>query len=1043
MKKLYLIGLAAVFAGGMVIAREPTMREVERQFRELPMEARRLTGPLFWLHGDETREQLEQELRNVVEGGNGIFTAESRPHQDWLGEGWYRDLEICLQFARSNNLAMIIFDDWWWPSQMMGGRVPPQYGSKRLEATAAAFEGPQTLRAAGYDDPNLIAVVAGRVVEGGAVDGATLVNLTASIKEGALAWEMPAGQWQVMKFTWQYNGAKGDQRRYISVDGASPDAVDWFIENVYQTHYERFKADFGKTIVGFFYDEPETQGDWGSDLPVLIAERGLDLAKLLVGYKFKLAGEEQSAAFQTYLDAFADSWGRTMYGGLSKWCKARNVYSMGHFMEHGNCIFSRGMSGGNMMQLQAHSDMGGIDLVCNQLYPGQRPMGMYQMPKIASSISHTFNKAGDIAMCEIYGGYNQSLTYPQMKWLADWHHVRGVNMLITHSFNPRAPYDNDYPPYFNNGGFEPRWPLYRVWADYTSRLSLLLTGGRHVCPVALLHIGQSVHTGRSIRPEELTSTMQDALYDCDWLNYESFEQDATLAGAAIKLHKEEYQILIVPPVEVIPYPSLQRAKEFFDNGGVVVGYGFLPTKSATLGKSSAEIDALRAAIWGADPAVGTEACNKSAQGGRAYFLPEKPSVAEITAAFRQDAGIVPTLQVVEGETGNWLHVLHRVKSGCDLFLVCNQNHEGAARPFKLRVTAAGEPECWDAMRNTVTALPYKRLAANQVEVTLTLEPSESVVLLFQREKRALPLRLEPGAKPMRAPINIVRAPTPPELVIPSAPSATLDSAPDKLEQALSGCDWIWGQDGNAAHSAPPGPRYFRGSCTVDAVRKIKQARFIGTCDNMFTLFVNGQQAGMSSEAIEGWRKPATIDVTGQLVGGANTLAVAAVNLTDKPSPAGLIGQLEVTFEQGEPQRFNLDATWKSSDQRQDNWNQPQFNDADWPAAKSLGKYGCAPWGQFASLKKPKVNVSPVTSDPFVGHCELPAEMNLAQVRVLLEMDEIEPEAAARVTINGQDAGGFIGKPLQLEVTKHLKPGTNTVVIEPFAPKSARLTVWPK
>lgn len=116
----------------------------------------------------------------------------------------------------------------------------------------------------------------------------------------------------------------------------------------------------------------------GSDVPKLIAERKLDLAQLLVGYEFKLAGDAQTAAYQTYLNVFAEAWGRTMYGGMSKWCQARKVYSMGHFMEHGNDIFSCGMSGGNMMQLQKYSDMGGIDLVCDQLYPGQRPMGSYR-----------------------------------------------------------------------------------------------------------------------------------------------------------------------------------------------------------------------------------------------------------------------------------------------------------------------------------------------------------------------------------------------------------------------------------------------------------------------------------------------------------------------------------------------------------------------------------------------------------------------------------------------------------------------------------------
>jgi hypothetical protein len=60
--------------------------------------------------------------------------------------------------------------------------------------------------------------------------------------------------------------------------------------------------------------------------------------------------------------------------------------------------------------------------------------------------------------------------------------------MIPHSFNPRAPFDGDCPPYFYNGGFEPRYPLHRVYCDYTSRLSVMLSGGRHVCPVALLYL---------------------------------------------------------------------------------------------------------------------------------------------------------------------------------------------------------------------------------------------------------------------------------------------------------------------------------------------------------------------------------------------------------------------------------------------------------------------------------------------------------------------------------------------------------------------------
>ena len=121
------------------------------------------------------------------------------------------------------------------------------------------------------------------------------------------------------------------QKKQLSVDGASKDCVDWFLQTVYQPHYDHFKADFGKTIRGFFYDEPETPGDWGTELNGVLAEWKVDWKKAYVAYKFELAGEEQIAARFQYLDAFAEAWGRTMYGGMARWCHAHGVKSMGHF----------------------------------------------------------------------------------------------------------------------------------------------------------------------------------------------------------------------------------------------------------------------------------------------------------------------------------------------------------------------------------------------------------------------------------------------------------------------------------------------------------------------------------------------------------------------------------------------------------------------------------------------------------------------------------------------------------------------------------------
>ena len=124
-----------------------------------------------------------------------------------------------------------------------------------------------------------------------------------------------------------------------------------------------------------------------------------------------------------------------------------------------------------------------------------------------------------------------------------------------------------------------------------------------------------------------------------------------------------------------------------------------------------------------------------------------------------DAGIHPTLEVLEGETAHWLHVLHRVKAGRDVFFIANQNHEGAPRTFRFRITANGVPECWDPMRNEITAVPFAR-KGRQVELSLTMEPNESALLVFQPKERALPARLEAGRAGEPKTLAVLRDPTP-------------------------------------------------------------------------------------------------------------------------------------------------------------------------------------------------------------------------------------------------------------------------------------------
>jgi hypothetical protein len=603
--------------------------------------------------------------------------------------------------------------------------------------------------------------------------------------------------------------------------------------------------------------------------------------------------------------------------------------------------------------------------------------------------------------------------------------------MIPHSFNPRAPFDIDCPPYFYNGGYEPRWPLYRVFANYASRLSLMLSGGRHVCPVALLFMGQSAQVGRFVPPEDMTSALQDGQIDCDWLPYEVFEKQSRVAGREVRLYGERYKALVVPPVEVIPQGTLAKAKAFFEAGGVVLGYGFLPSKSATLGHDSREIAELCAAIWGPDARPGMNCCRTSAAGGHSYLLNEKPTSVQLQQVLAA-AGVPSTLEVLAGETSGWLHVLHRVKAGHDLFLVCNQNHQGAVRRFKFRARASGEPECWDAVRNEITSIPFERSGEGQVEFSLTMQPLESALIVFSPKRQPRPSRIVAGMKPLGEPIVLTRDanPTPPE------PVAASLKFPERL--SLTGAKWIWFPEGNPAVSAPPCDRCFRKKIIISADRTITKASFVATADNAFELFDNGKPGGANDLTGGDLSAAVEIDITRQLRPGPNVLAVTATNGGKEPNPAGLVGRFVIHFDQGPPLVGITDKTWKTTQRQEKGWTGMEFDDSSWTASLELGAYGMAPWGR---ISEHQLTLSPVkAADPFRAHFTIPAEIQAAKCRICLEMETL-PDDSAAVHLNDVYVGGVIGRPSRLDITRYVKAGENTVVIEPLAPKSARIVCY--
>ena len=753
MKKIILFsfGLSMCVFGSLAAE-----RNLSDRFSVLAAEDRAFTGPLFWLHGTETAERLERMVDVVADSGQGILTIESRYHNDWMGPRWWSDLDTVLARSRRNGLKVIIFDDPWWPSQAMRGRVPEAYGCHAVAAQVVKGAIPSVVS-------NEICRIRCSEVSAGVFrpgEGDTTVVFTdvrhaEKVNEGGVELR--------------------------SVNGLDPAAVDWFLATVYDAHYRRYKEYFDDgTVVGYFFDEPETHGDWGPALRDLLAERGEpDLAKMLLAYRFALDDAAEGARLRhRFLDARAEAWGRTMYGRTSAWCKDHGVFSSGHFMEHANEFYSQKLNAGDVMMMEKYVEVPGVDLVCRQYYPrdqlerGERSVLMGQMPKVSSSTAHAHTRLASrpgLNWCEIFGGYGQELTSFEMKWLCDWHQVRGCSFLIPHSFNPKAPHDNDYPPYFYNDGKEPRYPIFRVWADYNNRCALMLSGGEHVCAIAQVLPGQSRNTSRALRPEPFTFAIQDSQMDCDWVRADdlaaaAIETDARTARPALRLPAgdERYPVLALPAAELVDFALLEKALEFARRGGVVIGYAIKPKDTYTRGKTPADVKAAVDEIF-AQPA--------------SRFFAAEPTPAELVAAVpervRLEGGVVSPSGLAN------LHVCHYAKDGYEIYFVANQDATMRREATFRCPLPAGELEVWDPMRGTcvraVSATEDSRA------VLLSFEPGQALFLVrppTARARTTLPGPLDLAAMrpvPLDGALRVTRTAVPPKGAEPDVRGPFMES----------------------------------------------------------------------------------------------------------------------------------------------------------------------------------------------------------------------------------------------------------------------------
>lgn len=726
----------------------------------------------FWQHG-ESEEILRKYMQVIHESHIGAVCVESRPHPDFCGEKWWADMDIILDEARKRGMKVWVLDDSHFPTGYANGamkdqpdtlrrqsitcRIQEHAGGSQLHLSARQLLHPDPYEKSmvekhilpgelpHFDDDSLFSLTA---VKDGDFD--TAIDLRPYIQNEALTWDAPEGTWKI--YTLHRSRNFGPHREYINMTDRASCRV--LIDTVYEAHYAHYKEDFGKTIAGFFSDEPELGNGhlydiddafgsmldypWGRELEEQLGLKLGNSFKQLLPLLWESSGDQvQTAKIRyTYMDTLTELVKKNFSCQLGDWCRAHGVQYIGHLIEDDNHHSRTQSSLGHYFRGLYGQDMAGIDDIGGQVLPQGEELnyneGIFQhrngsfyhylLGKLGSSAAAVEPGKHGNCMCEIFGNYGWAEGVHLEKYLADHFMVRGVNHFVPHAFSALEFPDPDCPPHFYAHGHNPQYRHFGALMSYMNRVCELISGGIHVAKAAVLYHGEGDWTGSTMTDDVIGHILYDHQIDYDIIPQDVFaDREAyrlCIGEGSLTVNTQSYQVLLIPQMMFIT-KALAKAIVELKAAGVPVLFidgmpsGICDTPVHHKSFSDSRGFSSQKATPEDDPDTERDLLDKARSASQIISLQDLPR--EMKKAGAIDVSIFPADDRVR-----ILHYLH--DDGTEIFFLINEGTKKYTGSLSLPVTEK-VLYCYDPWRNTV--YPY--------DEKLEIEPRKSIILVADLE----------------------------------------------------------------------------------------------------------------------------------------------------------------------------------------------------------------------------------------------------------------------------------------------------------------------
>ncbi|MBQ3955158.1 MAG: hypothetical protein II680_04655, partial [Clostridia bacterium] len=419
-----------------------------------------------------------------------------------------------------------------------------------------------------YHDDRLIGLAAVKK-NGSLPDG--IVDLSGQIGQSELRFRVPEGEWTLYVLHLTRN--RGARRQFINMMSAASCRI--LIDAVYEPVWEHYAADFGKTIAGFFSDEPELGNGhlyemrkpiwqmedqaWSAEVQAALTARYGDgwIARMPLLWDKDFDPEAAADVRLSYMDAVTRLVERNFSEQMGGWCREHGVKYIGHLIEDENQHTRSGCSLGHYFRGLGGQDMSGIDVIGGQVRPGgeadeERRSGRFYhfvLGRLAGSQAVIDPRKHGDSMCEIFGAYGWREGVRVEKYLADHMLVRGINHFVPHAFSMAEYPDGDCPPHFYARGNDPQIRHFGALMLYMNRVSTLLKAGEPAADTAVLYGAESDWMGRAMPPEDLAEPLAREQIGYDFIPADVFsrpERYRTDLSEGFEVNGRRYRALILP-----------------------------------------------------------------------------------------------------------------------------------------------------------------------------------------------------------------------------------------------------------------------------------------------------------------------------------------------------------------------------------------------------------------------------------------------------------------------------------------------------------------